>query len=414
MNQEPDLFQLKNGIKVAHLYTPNVVAHLGVSIKAGSRYEENREQGLAHFLEHCIFKGTKNRRAYHILSRLDAVGGELNAFTTKEEICVYGSFTNNYFNRASELLSDIIFHSNFPKKEIEKEKDVILDEINSYLDSPSDRIFDDFESYIFPHHPLGNNILGNTDSVKSFSREDLTQYIGKHFTPDNIVISSVGNISVKRLQNILEKGFGSIKGITEVATLNQPVPLSPFYIEKEESNYQSHIMIGGRAPGFEATERRAFTLLINILGGPALNSRLGLSVREKYGYTYNIDASYSPLQDTGYWNIYASTDKIYAQKTIRLIEKELQRFIKQPLTDNQLKKAKQQMKGQIALGMDSNLGTMLNFAQSLLVFDRIDTLEEVYKAIDSITIVELQNLAAKYFNPLHLSYLIYHPSKKDN
>lgn len=406
---EPTIVTLNNGIRLSYLHHPSLVAHLGVTIKAGSRYEAENEQGLAHFLEHCIFKGTKNRRAFHILSRLDAVGGELNAYTTKEEICVYGSFAFGYFQRASELMADILFHSAFPEKEIKKEKEVIIDEINSYLDSPSDRIFDDFESYLFPNNTLGNNILGTIDSVKSFNSADLLRYSQRFFHAKNMVISFVGNLPLKKVLAVLNKDFSVANTTDFVPLATTPEPMSAFVVKKPESNFQSHIMMGGFAPGFNASERRIFALLINILGGPALNSRLGLSIREKYGYTYNIDASYNPFEDIGYWNIYASCDFKYQNKLVGLIHKEIDRFIHVKLTPSALNKAKQQMKGQIALGMDSNVGTMLNFAQNLLVFNQIDTLEETYAIIDSITAAEIQDVARNYLSKNQRSCLIYSP-----
>lgn len=407
MNVEPTIYHLDNGMRVVYLHDPSIVAHLGVTVRAGSRYETENEEGLAHFLEHCIFKGTKNRRAFHVLSRLDSVGGELNAYTTKEEVCVYASFTKEHFKRASDLLADIIFNSTFPEKEIEKEKEVVLDEINSYLDSPSDRIFDDFESYLFPGNALGNNILGTVESVQSFQKEDLERYVKKFFYPENMVISFVGNLKPEKILKYLNNDFGHFSHREELSQPVEPESLTPFNVEKADANYQSHIMIGGRAPGYNHPNRRVFTLLINILGGPALNSRLGLSIREKYGYTYNIDASYTPFEEVGYWNVYAGTDPKYQKKTIKLILKEIQRFIDEPMTDNQLNKAKQQMKGHFALGMDSNGGVMLNFGKSLLVFNQIDTLAEIYEAIESITPLEIQEIAKEFMESSKISSLVY-------
>lgn len=407
MNVEPTIYHLDNGMRVVYLHDPSIVAHLGVTVRAGSRFEGKNEEGLAHFLEHCIFKGTKKRRAFHVLSRLDSVGGELNAYTTKEEICVYSSFTIEHLKRASDLLADILFNSTFPEKEIEKEKEVVLDEINSYLDSPSDKIFDDFESYMFPNNPLGNNILGTVESVQSFQRKDLERYVKKFFYPANMVISFVGNLKPAAVLKKLNADFGHYSQKEELSHPVQPEPLNPFNISKAEANYQSHILIGGRAPGYNHPNRRVFTLLINILGGPALNSRLGLSIREKYGYTYSVEASYTPFEEVGYWTVYAGTDPKYQKKTIRLIKKEIQRFIDEPLTDNQLKNAKQQMKGHFALGMDSNAGVMLNFGKSLLVFNEIDTLAEIYDAIDNITPQEIQVIAAEFLDSTKLSSLVF-------
>ncbi len=394
---EPSVFLLDNGMRVVYLHDPSAVAHLGVTILAGSRFEEENEVGLAHFLEHCIFKGTKNRRAFHILSRLDSVGGELNAYTTKEEIAIYGSFTKEHFNRASELLSDITFNSTFPEKEIQKEKAVIIDEINSYLDSPGDKIFDDFEGHLFEGSPIGNNILGTIESVQSFEREDLLRYVDRLFHPANMVISFVGDISAKRVVKRLNMDFGRMDEKNKTVHLKHPSKNKPFYIESSEANYQTHIMLGGYAPGYDDEQRRAFTLLINILGGPALNSRLVLSIREKYGYTYNIEASYTAYKETGYWFVYAGADPKYKEKIIQLIKRELRQFVRKELTPTQLKRAKEQLKGHIALGMESNVGLMLNFGKSLLIFDRIDTLKEIHEQIDGITSREIQRMAELYF-----------------
>lgn len=384
-------------MRVVYLRDPSVVAHLGVTVLAGSRFEQENEVGLAHFLEHCIFKGTSNRRAFHILSRLDSVGGELNAYTTKEEIAIYGSFTKEHFSRASELLADITFNSTFPEKEIQKEKAVIIDEINSYLDSPGDKIFDDFEAHLFEGSPLGNNILGTIDSVQSFQREDLLKYVDRLFHPENMVISFVGDIPSKRVLARLNKDFGSIQRKNNVQVPSQPKLNNPFRITSVEANYQTHVMLGGYAPGYDDKRRRAFTLLVNILGGPALNSRLVLSIREKYGYTYSIEANYTAYKEVGYWFVYAGADQKYKNKIIQLIKKELRRFIREELTPTQLKKAKEQLKGHLALGMDSNVGLMLNFGKSLLIFERIDTLLEIHDQIDQITAEDIREMAALYF-----------------
>lgn len=413
-NVEPSVYLLDNGMRVVYLHDPSLVAHLGVTVLAGSRFERENEVGLAHFLEHCIFKGTTNRRAFHVLSRLDSVGGELNAYTTKEEIAIYASFTKEHLSRSSELLADITFHSNFPEKEIQKEKAVVIDEINSYLDSPGDKIFDDFEALLFDGSPLGNNILGTMESVQSFTREDLLNYVDRLFHPENMVLSFVGDIPPKRLLNRLNRDFGKVPNKSLNRTVDLPRLNNPFTIAEPEANYQTHIMLGGYAPGYDDPKRRVFTLLVNILGGPALNSRLVLSIREKYGYSYNIEANYTAYKDIGYWFVYAGTDPRYKKKIIQLIKKELRGFIKKALTPTQLKKAKEQLKGHLALGMDSNVGLMLNFGKSLLVFDRIDTLMEIHDQIDEITAEDIQSLAAAYFTDEQCSMLCFDVKNDDS
>ncbi len=404
---EPIIVPLSNGIRLVYMHTPSPVAHMGVTVLAGSRYEQSQEAGLAHFLEHCIFKGTTKRRSLHILSRLDSVGGELNAYTTKEEICVYASFTKEYFKRSSELLADIVLNSNFPEKEIQKEKEIVLDEINSYLDSPSDKIFDDFEELLFQNHPLGTNILGTKESVSGFTRKELMDYIQRFFFAENIVISFVGDVPLTKLVQTIEKDFSTLKRSALQVT---PLPFTdykPFQIRSQEGNFQAHAVIGGIAPGYNNEQRRGMTLLTNVLGGPALNSRLILTIREKYGYTYNIEASYSPYADIGYWTIYFGTDQKYLEKTRKLVYKEIKLMREEALSEIQLKKAKEQLKGHLALSLDSNSGIMLGLGKSLLLFNQIDSIQEIYSAIDKLTVKELREIAAEYFDESKISELIF-------
>jgi predicted Zn-dependent peptidase len=406
-NKEPNIHHFPNGLRLVYLYDDAMVAHLGVTILGGSRFERPSEEGLAHFLEHCIFKGTEKRKAFHVLSRLDSVGGELNAYTAKEEICIYGSFSPEHLSRAAELLADITFNSVFPEKEIAKEKEIILDEINSYLDSPSDKIFDDFEALIFPNHSLGNNILGTRESVMSFTRQHLLNYVERYFQPKNMVVSFVGDIPEKKVVQIVERYF-SVANKSE--TKHDFFPVSaykPNRITNTEANYQAHIMLGGIGPGYDDPDRRVMTLMVNMLGGPALNSRLTLSIREKYGYSYSVEANYTPYKETGFWSVYAGTDKKHIKKTIKLIHKELARFIHQPLTRQQLQSAITQLKGHIALGMDSNSGLMLGYGKSLIIFDQIDTLDQVHHALDQITPEDLQRVAEKYFQEEMISELVF-------
>jgi predicted Zn-dependent peptidase len=404
---KPKIFTLSNGIRVVYLHAPAHVAHLGITVLGGSRYEKPGEDGLAHFLEHCIFKGTTKRKAFHVLSRLDSVGGELNAYTSKEEICVYASFTKEHIRRASELLADITLHSNFPLKEIQKEKEIILDEINSYLDSPSDKIFDDFEAHLFKDHALGNNILGTKERVQSFTQEHLIDYVGRFFTAENMVISFVGDISIKRLEKILEEDFKACKKGTSLQAVDSFESLQPFRIRSKEANYQVHAIVGGIAPSYKDETRRGMTLLTNILGGPALNSRLILSIREKYGYSYNVEASYTSYAETGFWSVYLGTDQKYIDKSVALIYKELKLLRTKKMGSLQLNRSKEQLKGHLALGLDSNSGLMLGLGKSLLLFNQIDTIEEIYEGIDRLSASELLEIANTYFNEENCSELIF-------
>ena len=404
---EPVIISLSNGIRLVYMHALSAVAHMGVTILAGSRYEQSNEEGLAHFLEHCIFKGTTNRRSLHILSRLDSVGGELNAYTTKEEICVYASFTKEHTARASELLADIIINSNFPEKEIKKEKEIVIDEINSYLDSPSEKIFDDFENHLFKNHPLGANILGTKESVSGFTREDLMRYTERFFFAENIVISYVGEVAIEKVIKILEKDFSNLKRSSTQLKPSTFETYKPFKIRSKEANFQAHAVIGGLAPGYNSEQRRGMTLLTNVLGGPALNSRLILSIREKYGYTYNIEAIYAPYADIGYWSIYFGTDQKYLEKTLKQVYKEIRLMCNEALNEQQLIKAKTQLKGQLALSLDSNSGIMLGLGKSLLLFNQIDSIQEIYAGIDRLSVKELRDISQSYFSESNISELIF-------
>ena len=404
---QPQCEVLSNGTRLVYLKVPSQVAHLGFFFAAGSRHESEHQIGLAHFLEHCLFKGTQKRKALHILSRIDAVGGELNAYTAKEEMCLYASFSKEHTQRAIDLLADISIHSTFPQKEIEKEKEVILDEINSYLDSPSDKIFDDFDAKLFSGHPLGQNILGTKESVAGFTQQDLQDYVQQYFTADNLVVSFVGNVSLPRLKASLE---AALAAMPQTANRPQPNPFqntAPFHEVVKEANYQAHAVLGGLAPSYHQDERVAMSLLINILGGPALNSRLNLSVRERYGYAYSIEANYHTFADTGYWQIYFGSESKNIDKTLALIDKELDKIRSKSLTTSQLAQAKRQFKGHLALGMDVNSGLMQGLGKSMLAFGQIDTIAEMHQAIDKITAQEIQSLANQYFLKEQLSYLVF-------
>ena len=403
----PILFSLSNGIRVAFVKNDAFVAHLGVMILAGSRFENEDEVGLAHFVEHCIFKGTEKRKAFDIYTELDSVGGELNAYTNKEELCVHASFRKNYLSVATELLGDIVQNSNFPIKEIEKEKKVVKDEIISYLDAPSERIHDDFESYLFKNNPLGNNILGTKKSLKSFTPEMLESYTSRLFFGENMVISVVGDFNESDLKKQLESDFGGLPK-TGVAPKEIPVQKVKGFKKKEKkSNYQSHIVSGAYAPSYNDKRRSAMTLMVNYLGGPALNSRLALSLREKHGYAYNVEASYTAYSESGYWSIYVGTENKNIDKSVNLIAKELKLLRTKLIDPVALEHAKEQLKGHIALSLDSNLEVMFNLAKNILIFNRVDSVKEIYYQIDQITANDIQSLAQEVFAEELISSLIY-------
>ena len=405
--QEFTEFTLPSGMRVIHKPVKSAISHCGIMILAGSRDEEENEQGLAHFIEHTLFKGTKKRKAFHILSRLDEVGGELNAYTSKEETFIYGSFLNQYYSRAINLIFDITFQSTFPAKEIEKEKDVIIDEILTYLDTPSEAIFDDFEDQLFEGHPIGRNILGTKESIAPFNREMILNFIDRLYQPENMVFCSVGNISEKRLKTLLLKSDELAQGRTKKYTRTGITPYLPTQQEFIKSNFQTHALIGNRACSMHSNDLTAYTMLNNILGGPGLNSRLNLNIREKYGFAYSIESFLQPYSDTGVFGIYVGTDKGTISKAQRLIKNELKKLRTETLGVLQLSKAKKQLIGQIALASENHANQLVSLAKARINFETIDTLEELHKKIEAVTADKLMEIAKELFNPDDLSSLIF-------
>lgn len=403
----PVLHTLSNGVQLVYLQRPAFVAHLGVMIHGGSRFERPDEEGLAHLLEHCIFKGTKKRKAFDIFTDLDSVGGELNAYTNKEEMCIHASFRKIHFEIAAELLADIVQNASFPADEIVKEKEVVLDEIISYLDSPSERIFDDFEALVFKGNSLGYNTLGTKETVSKFDREHLSAYMSRYFKASNIVLSFVGDLPIDEVIESLERNFGEMNGGEVIRETPQIIVFEPFDIREKKANFQTHTVIGGIAPSYNDPLRRSMTLLTNVLGGPALNSRLTLSIRENYGYAYNIEANFSSYADTGFWSIYMGTDKKYLKPAMDLIYQELETMRSVSLTPKELDLAKEQLKGHIALSLDSNLELMFSLAKSVMIHGKIDTVQEIYDQIDGITFDELEVVAKQYFDPAKMGRLIF-------
>ncbi len=410
MEKEFEIFELPNGIRLVHRKVNRPVGHCGLMIQAGSRDETPQTEGLAHFIEHVLFKGTRKRKAFHILSRMEDVGGELNAYTTKEDTVIYASFLANDFQRAMELILDIGFNSTFPDKELLKEKDVIIDEINSYKDSPSELIFDDFEALLFPDHPLGMNILGTPETVRSFKRADVLNFLDNAYGTDRMVFSYVGNIEAEKIRDYLQKLLAEIPLKAGSLQRQAPLPYRSLRQEDERPVFQSHVIAGNRAYAADDPKARTLHLLNNLLGGPGMNSRLNLNIREKYGFTYNIESFYTPYADTGVFGIYAGTDPLTMERTLKLIEKELKRLRENKLGVIQLSKAKRQILGQIAMAQENNVALMLALGKSLLTFNRIDTFEEIRDKIESITASDLMEVANEILAPDQLSTLIYKPA----
>ena len=407
MKNEYLLFSLNNGIRIIHKQTNDDVAHCGVIINAGSRDENENEQGIAHLIEHVLFKGTKKRKAFHILNRIDAVGGELNAYTTKEETCIYASFLSTHFERAVELIADITFNSTFPEKEINKEKAVIEDEINSYLDNPSEQIFDDFDELVFKNHPLGKNILGTPDSMKKIKRKDILNFVQRNYSGNQIVFSSIGNLDERKLKQIVEKHFGQIK---LKSSTQKRLPFRKYKVQhvatKKDTN-QSHCIIGNVAYGVNHKDRTCLVLLNNLLGGPAMNSRLNLAIREKYGFTYNLESNYAIFTDTGLFSVYMGTDTKHIERCVQLVHKELDLLKNKKMGIQQLQSAKQQLIGNIALAQESKVNVMLSLGKSVMLFNKVDTLSDIYKKIESISPEKILDVANQVFEAKQMSRLTY-------
>jgi predicted Zn-dependent peptidase len=402
---------LANGIRVIHKRVNSPVAHLGIIINTGSRDEFDSEQGIAHFIEHTIFKGTTHRKAFHILNRLDSVGADMNAYTTKEETCIYASFLKEHLSRTIELFADISLNSIFPKKEIEKEKDVIIDEINSYRDNPSEEIFDEIEEIVFDGNPLGRNILGTKEMVENLSRSQIFRFIKRTYNSDQIVICSVGDIDFKVIVKQINKYFLDLPLTIRNFNRISPVGYSPKTVIQEKGQFQGHCIIANQAYGALENKRTTLYLLNNILGGPALNSRLNLGIREKYGFCYNLESNYTVYSDTGIISIYLGTDFEFLDRTIELVLKELKKLRETKLGTVQLNAAKQQIKGQIAISNDNNINELIGMGKSILFYDNVEDLDVIYNKVDEISSDMLIEVANEIFDPQQLTKLIYAKSK---
>jgi predicted Zn-dependent peptidase len=394
-------------MRIIHAPSTSEVAHCGLLINAGSRDEEPGEQGIAHFVEHLIFKGTRKRKAFHILSRMDDVGGEINAYTSKEETCIHTSFLKKDYERSLELLSDITFNSVFPGKEMSREKDVIIDEINSYKDNPAESIYDDFEELVFEGQPLGRNILGTPELLKKFDRKDIERFIRGNYLPEQMVITSIGDISFDRLIQLAEKHFGHI---APVSPTRHRVPFNgytPSSRTLQKNTNQAHCIIGNVAYDFYHPRRIAMTLLENLIAGPGLNSRLNMLLREKLGYVYHVESSYSPFSDVGLFTLYLGVDKSRLDKTLEQVYREFERLRTQPLGKIQLNKAKRQLFGQLAISSENPSTRMIANGKSYLMRDRVDSLQELREKIEAVTAEELMETARDVLKPEQLTTLTY-------
>ena len=407
MTTKQCIFTLENGLQCAFQAQRSSVAHVVVAVRAGARDELDHQQGLAHFLEHNLFKGTSKRKAYHILSRLDDVGGELNAYTTKEETIIHASFLKTDFRRALELLYDVLANSTFPEKELEKEKEVIKDEISSYKDSPGESIFDDFEDHIFRGDPLGRNILGTPESVDRLSRADILEFQSRTYTADRIKLAVVGPFGSERVERTVSELFAGFQFADSNWENTFKGDGQPDRVVANLAQFQDHYMVGWRTCGIHGHDRRSLSLLNNILGGPAMNSRLGLNIREKHGIAYNIESYLNLYSDVGMMGIYLGCDPQQTEKAAALVAKEVAKLRDTKLGTLQMSKAKKQFLGQMAMSEDNGLNSAVGAARALLHFGRVNDFETVASRIQAITAAELQDVANAYLVPNKAFELIY-------
>ena len=427
-------YTLDNGLRIIHLPSDSKVVYCGYQINAGTRNEEPGEEGLAHFCEHVTFKGTERRKAWHILNCLESVGGDLNAYTNKEGTVYYSAILKEHIARAVDLLSDIVFHSVYPQAEIDKEVEVICDEIESYNDSPAELIYDEFENILFKGSPLGHNILGTAEQVRSFKTEDALRFTRKLYRPDNAIFFAYGDIDFKKLVKLIRKALGECPKGRELACsadcksaetpteemeagdANHKVQRSKFNVQSkvagktivmQKNTHQAHVMIGTRAYDVNDDRRMPLYLLNNMLGGPGMNAKLNLALREHNGLVYTVESTMVAYGDTGTWSIYFGCDEHDVKRCLRLVRKELDKFMQKPLSDAQLKAAKKQIKGQIGVACDNRENFALDFGKSFLHYGWEKNVDRLYEQVDAITAAQIQAVAQELFDKDRLTTLIF-------
>ena len=454
-------YTLDNGLRIIHLPSDSQVVYCGYQINAGTRNEEPGEEGLAHFCEHVTFKGTERRKAWHILNCLESVGGDLNAYTNKEGTVYYSAILKEHIARAVDLLSDIVFHSVYPQAEIDKEVEVICDEIESYNDSPAELIYDEFENILFKGSPLGHNILGTAEQVRAFKTEDALRFTRKLYRPDNAIFFAYGDIDFKKLVKLIQKALGECPKGRELACsadcksaetpteeriaeetptgetpteemeagdANHKVQSSKFKVQSKEvqsskfnvqskvagqtivmqkNTHQAHVMIGTRAYDVNDDRRMPLYLLNNMLGGPGMNAKLNLALREHNGLVYTVESTMVAYGDTGIWSIYFGCDEHDVKRCLRLVRKELDKFMQKPLSDAQLKAAKKQIKGQIGVACDNRENFALDFGKSFLHYGWEKNVDRLYEQVDEITAAQIQAVAQELFDKDRLTTLIF-------
>ena len=416
-------YTLDNGLRIIHLPSDSKVVYCGYQINAGTRNEEPGEEGLAHFCEHVTFKGTERRKAWHILNCLESVGGDLNAYTNKEGTVYYSAILKEHIARAVDLLTDIVFHSVYPQAEIDKEVEVICDEIESYNDSPAELIYDEFENIIFKGSPLGHNILGTAEQVRSFKTEDALRFTRKLYRPDNAIFFAYGDIDFKKLVRLLKKSFLSEERTVKSEKFNSPEAQTQFNIQHstfntqhsfegqtivmQKNTHQAHVMIGTRAYDVNDSRRMPLYLLNNMLGGPGMNAKLNLALREHNGLVYTVESTMAAYGDTGVWSIYFGCDEHDVKRCLRLVRKELDKFMQKPLSEAQLKAAKKQIKGQIGVACDNRENFALDFGKSFLHYGWEKNVDRLYEQVDEITAEQIQAVAKELFDKDRLTTLIF-------
>ena len=416
-------YTLDNGLRIIHLPSDSKVVYCGYQINAGTRNEEPGEEGLAHFCEHVTFKGTERRKAWHILNCLESVGGDLNAYTNKEGTVYYSAILKEHIARAVDLLTDIVFHSVYPQAEIDKEVEVICDEIESYNDSPAELIYDEFENIIFKGSPLGHNILGTAEQVRSFKTEDALRFTRKLYRPDNAIFFAYGDIDFKKLVRLLKKSFLSEERRVKSEKFNSPEAQAQFNIQHstfntqhsfegqtivmQKNTHQAHVMIGTRAYDVNDSRRMPLYLLNNMLGGPGMNAKLNLALREHNGLVYTVESTMVAYGDTGIWSIYFGCDEHDVKRCLRLVRKELDKFMQKPLSEAQLKAAKKQIKGQVGVACDNRENFALDFGKSFLHYGWEKNVDRLYEQVDELTAEQIQAVAKELFDKDRLTTLIF-------
>ncbi|TDQ16294.1 putative Zn-dependent peptidase [Algoriphagus boseongensis] len=403
--------ELANGIRIVHQQVTHTrLVHCGFILNIGSRDEDKEQEGLTHFWEHMAFKGTHKRKTFHIINRLESLGGELNAYTTKEKVCFYASVLKDHYPKAAELLYDITFNSTFPEKQIEKERQVILEEMAMYRDSPDDSIQDELDALVFENHALGRNILGTEETVSRFSQQDFFDFISTHLDTSQVIFSIVGNISFEKALKAIEGPLSEIQPKHTLYVRNGFHGFSPKTKIVEREVTQSLCAIGRPAYSLHDPNRYKLYLLNNILGGPSMNSRLNLSLRENYGYVYSIESSYQPFSDTGFFGIYFGTEEKTLKKAQSIVIREMEKLRNKKLGTLQLHMAKEQAIGQMAMAEENYAALMLVYGKSLIDHNKIDPLELIFEKIRSTTSEEIQDIAQEIFDPSQLSTLTYIPA----